>query len=221
MDPIEAKKIHRTIQSIYILSIILGCLGFLAAFSGLVGIAFQYRPNAYGPMSPGHELQDMKRMREELRAVNDRWRPYQILLIAIAIPVSAGLIFGGVKTMRREPAGVKLLLNALMAAAPYELANGIIGIMISRQVLAITTRSMQLVLDTGRPHGSPFLSGFPAIFAAISGAGVAFAACWMIAKFIFCIISFRYLRKPSVQPMLLAPPRPVPPPYNPAPPPNM
>lgn len=216
MDP---KKVRRTVQTICMLAIILGCLGIMAAMSGLFGIALQFRPNPYGQLPPGHGFQDMRKMHEELRAVNDRWRPYQLVIIVVSIPISAGLIFGGLKTWRREPVGIKVLTNSLMAFAPWELVSGTIGIMVSRQVMSITARSMQRVFQTGTPHDLPFVSIFSTFFAAISGLGVAFGIGWMIAKVVFCIIGFRFLQKPAVQPLLLADPRPVPPPF--VPPPNM
>jgi hypothetical protein len=190
------------VKAICIVAIVLGCLGVFSALGGMVGLLFgqQIQGAMSTPNQPGmppEMVQAQRDMERDLYAIQNRFLPINAVLIALLVLVSAGLLIGGIQSLRRVTPGRKVLVAACSAAIVFELLRGIVQVVIQAQTISMTMQHTERMLDAGGgPPGMAEMAMTVARVAII--VGIVFGVLWMLAKLVFYGISVWYLRKPSV-----------------------
>ncbi|PWT91973.1 MAG: hypothetical protein C5B54_04325 [Acidobacteria bacterium] len=207
----------RKLSTICYVALILSGMGLLTSLGGIAGLALRsvkiFPTTISGQNKKLAEAQ--KHMREELDAVTNQWRGYQIvLLIALAL-ISAAILLAAILTLQMKEIGLRLLPLTLLFAVPLEIARSVFGFIVSHEMSGIMLRYMHEVLQTGSQAGKQLqnvdgiMSNFMQIF---SGIAVFIGFVWVVAKIIFYIYSALYLKKPATHQMFVQQQIPTPPP---------
>ena len=201
---LPAKPPEGRIKAVCIGVVVLGGLGLASALMGAVGLwAGQQMQSAFSmPNQPGvpKKVQDLQRdMQREMQAVQNRFWTVNVVLLLGHVTVAAGLLAGGIQSLRRKPFGRKILIAACLAAIVFELIRGTVQAFIQVQVMSVMSRFFQAMMDVSMSQAAD-AAEWVAWGARVGLViGVVAMIVWILAKVVFYGVAVWYLRKPAVR----------------------
>ena len=110
--------------------------------------------------------------------------------------------------------GCSLLVGAFVVAVIFEIVRTIVGVVIQLDTAAAMSEMMVHMAEARPSHngsGGPPTAETIAMLAKVGAfIGIAFSVVFGLAKIVFYIVGFRYLRRPNIRALFPIPPSPVP-----------
>jgi hypothetical protein len=192
------------IKTLCIVVIVLAGLGLANALMGAVGLLVGQQMQAAFTMgnqpNVPQRVQDLQRdMQRGLQAVQDRFLAVNAVLLAAHAIVAAGLLAGGIQSLRRKVPGRKILIAACLSAIAFELIRGTVQAFMQVQVMSITMRFFQEMMEASMNEAAEAAEWVA--WGARVGivVGVLMLIGWILAKVVFYGFAVWYLRKPAVR----------------------
>jgi hypothetical protein len=150
------------LKVVCIVSIILGSLGLLMSLMGIAGqlmieamhSAMLSFVNVMPQAGPQQQADAMKEFFQASIDVQLAWRPLNMVLMGLNLFVASALVAGGIQALRMKPAGRKLLLAALAAAAVFEMIRGPATVAVQWQMSKSMGPLMQRMMEASTPAGA-------------------------------------------------------------------
>jgi hypothetical protein len=192
------------LKTIAVIAIVLGAMGLfsaLAATAGLlVGSKLQmaFSPANQPGMTP--ELRDAQQaMQDDMQALQDRFRPYNQVLVVLHAILAFFLLAGGIQTLRLVPAGRKVFLAACGVAIVFELIRAVVQGILQVQVGSLMAVHMGKMMEAQRTAPAGLGGMMSAVARIVVFVGLAIGLVWVVAKLVYFVMSIRILRKPEVE----------------------
>jgi len=189
-----------------VIAAVLGGLGLVTALWSIAAafLGMQAQANMFGQAGamPAEQQAAYREMMADMQSVVEQWKPFTLTVNSLATIASAGLLLGGIGTLRNKPAGRKLLVWFLLASIVTE--TGWLAMMIPMQMETntVTHRSMSKLFGAGASPGEPMPKEAKEVTEMIMKAsmvfGIAVIAAWVLAKVVFFGFAARYLCRPHV-----------------------
>ncbi len=192
------------VKAVCIIAIVLGAGGLATALMGTVGLVVgkQMQAAFSGFSQPGtpQPVKDLQlETQRQIQVIQDRfWTVNLVILLGHAI-VASLLVAGGIQALRRVRPGRKLLIAACLAAIAFELVRGIVQSVIQVQVLSVTMRFMEQMMEISMDQAADAVEWLVWFSRLAVVAGVLLAIAWILAKLVFYGLAVWYLRKPAVR----------------------
>lgn len=193
------------LQTICIIAIVLGALGFFAIGIGIVGAVMSdaiQKMATMGMPANSPQAQQQIKLQKDINAVTDKWAPVNYALFAVQFVVVGCLIVGGVKAFRLQPSGHRLLLMAFLIAIAFELMRLIPTISIQMATADIMEEFMADAMKAssgGRPLPPGAAKMTQTIMKGSVFIGIAFVVAWVLLKLGFYGYGTYYLRQPRTR----------------------
>jgi len=186
------------LTAICVIAIVLGTMGFMS--SGLKGVnlvfgrQLQQLVSSVGGMPNKKMKEAQDKLNEAIWEVNDRFLIPTILLTAAQFTLAMALIFGGLKALRLQAVGRKVLVMACSFVVVFEIAQMGMFAMMQIQMMPIMEVHMSRVMEAA-PGNNPAGQKFGQSIARFSLiAGFIMQGGWMLVKLFFLGFSIWYLR---------------------------
>ncbi len=192
------------IKALCIVVIVLAGLGLASALMGAVGLVVGQQMQGAFTMGnqPGvpQRVQDLQRdMQRGVQDVQNRFLAVNAVLLAGHAIVAAGLLAGGIQSLRRKLPGRKILIAACLAAIAFELVRGTVQAFIQVQLMSVTTRFFQEMMEVSMNEAAEAAEWVAWGARAAMVVGVLMMIGWILAKVVFYAFTVWYLRKSSVR----------------------
>lgn len=151
------------LKVVCIVSIVLGSLGLLMTTTGIVMTLMAERVQAstlrwmevvqkWAGIPP--QVQEVQReLMIEMAAVQERWVPINMGVLAVNVFVAAALLAGGIQALRMKAFGRKLLLAALAVAAVFEIVRVVPTSLMQWEISKQMGPYMQPIMEASTPKG--------------------------------------------------------------------
>jgi hypothetical protein len=204
--PAEAESTLKAgrIKALCIIIIVLAGLGLASALMGAVGLLVGQQMQGAFTMGnqPGvpKRVQDLQRdMQRGMQAVQDRYLAVNAVLLAGHVIVAAGLLVGGIQSLRRRIPGRKILIAACLSAIAFELIRGTVQAFIQVQVMSVMSRFFQEMMEVSMNEAAEVAEWVAWGARAAMVVGVLMLIGWILAKVVFYSVTVWYLRKLAVR----------------------
>lgn len=192
------------IKALCIVVIVLAGLGLASALMGAVGLLVGQQMQGAFTMGnqPGvpKRVQDLQRdMQRGIEAVQNQFLAVNAVLLAAHVIVAAGLLAGGIQSLRRRVPGRKILIAACLSAIAFELIRGTVQAFIQVQLMAVTTHFFQEMMEVSMNQAAEAAEWVAWGARAAMVVGVLLMVGWILAKVVFYGVAVWYLRKPAVR----------------------
>ncbi len=211
------------LKVVCIVSIVLGSLGLLMSIAGLVGQLSIERTNdatlrlmesLQQGAAPQPMIELQKELQSEIVAIQQRFMPLNLVLLGGNVLVAGALLAGGIQALRMKPAGRKLLLAALIAAAVFEVVRVPPTAFMQWQMSKLMSPFMQRIMDAGTPPGTAvppaqrrFMDKMArSVMVTTILIGIVTALSMAAVKIAFYVAGAWLLRRPHVRAMYLPEP---------------
>jgi hypothetical protein len=145
-------------------------------------------------------VQDLQRdMQRGIQAVQDQFLAVNAVLLAGHVIVAAGLLLGGIQSLRRKLPGRKILIAACLSAIAFELIRGTVQAFIQVQLMSVMTRFFQEMMQVSMNEAAEAAEWVAWSARAAMVVGVLMLIGWILAKVVFYSFAVWYLRKPAVR----------------------
>ena len=134
-----------------------------------------------------------------MQAVQDRFLAVNAVLLAGHVIVAAGLLVGGIQSLRRKIPGRKILIAACLSAIAFELIRGTVQAFIQVQVMSVMSRFFQEMMEVSMNEAAEAAEWVAWGARAAMVVGVLMLIGWILAKVVFYSVTVWYLRKPAVR----------------------
>jgi hypothetical protein len=199
----SAPRVGR-IKTLCIIIIVLAGLGLASALMGAVGLLAGQQMQAAFTMGnqPGvpPRVQDLQRdMQRGIQAVQDQFLAVNAVLLAGHVIVAAGLLLGGIQSLRRKFPGRKILIAACLSAIAFELIRGTVQAFIQVRLMSVMTRFFQEMMQVSMNEAAEAAEWVAWSARAAMVVGVLMLIGWILAKVVFYSFAVWYLRKSAVR----------------------
>jgi hypothetical protein len=192
------------LKTVAVIAIVLGAMGLFSALTATAGLLVGSRlqmalsPANQPGMTP--QLRDAQlAMQNDMQALQDRFQPYNLVLVVLHAILAFFLLAGGLQSLRLVPAGRKLFLAACSIAIVFELIRAVVQGILQVQMGSLMAVHMQKMMEA-QSNAPPGLGNMMSSFARIGIViGLAIGLVWVVAKLVYFVISIRILRKPEVE----------------------
>jgi hypothetical protein len=205
------------LKVVCIVSIVLGSLGLLMSTMGLVGQLSLERTRdatlrwmeALQKNAPQPMIELQKEMQNEMVAVQQEWMPLNLALLGVNVVVAGALLAGGIQALRMKPAGRKLLLAALIAAAVFEVVRLPPTAFMQWQMSKLMSPFMQRVMEASTPPGKALPPAQRQFFDKLGRSvmvtsilvGIITTLSMAVVKIAFYVAGIWLLRRPHIRAM--------------------
>jgi hypothetical protein len=151
------------LKAVCVVSIVLGSLGLLMATTGVVMTLLADRVQASTMkwmttfQGAGGLPPEVSKIQQELMvetaAIQQRWLPINLLVLAVGVVVASLLLAGGIQALRMKSTGRKLLLAALATAAVFELGRVVPTTLMQWEISKLMGPYMQRIMEASSPKG--------------------------------------------------------------------
>ena len=142
-------------------------------------------------------------MQENVRAVNARYWTAIVAFLVVLLAVASGLLVGGIKALRMDPVGRKLLLAACSIAILFELGRAIFTVILQIEVMTVMTASMSRMAEAAAPENMADAERFSSVLSMVMQgamiAGLVLGLAFVLVKVVFYVIGALYLRRENVR----------------------
>jgi hypothetical protein len=195
------------VKTLSIVSIVLGALGLLGAFSGAV--AFLADPGkimgatgtVHGETATSIEVQ--QDMSKAVIALTESWRNYNGVVALISFFVSAALLAGGIMCLKLGENGRRVLVTTFVMAIPFKVIQGIASVYIGVATMQIMGEYMPKLMRASTPTGTAMPAGVEGVASGLAQGsamfGIALGVGWLLLQIGFYVAGTIYLRKPDVR----------------------
>jgi len=192
------------IKTLCVIIIVLAGLGLASALMGavqlLVGQQMQAAFTMGNQPNVPKRVQDLQRdMQRGIQAVQDQFLAVNAVLLAGYVIVAAGLLLGGIQSLRRKLPGRKILIAACLSALAFELIRGTVQAFIQVQLMSVMTRFFQEMMQVSMNEAAEVAEWVAWSARAAMVVGVLMLIGWILAKVVFYSFAVWYLRKPAVR----------------------
>ena len=196
------------LTAICVITLVLGGLGLIASLVGLAALAAQDQIQKTfavksQPGMPENFAKTQQEMQAKMQTVQKPYRGVSMGLLATNIVLASCLIVGGIMVLRFHPKGCSLLVGAFVVAIAFETARTIVGVAMQLDTAAVMSQTMVRMAEASPSSGGSGGVQAAETIAMITRIGVfvgmAFTVVFGLAKIIFYIIGFRYLRRPTIR----------------------
>lgn len=185
------------LTAVCVIAIVLGIMGTLAVCIGGVGLAANSAMQGMITVSPNATPFDKAQveLQQEMMSINTRHLPAVIVLLVAQLAVSPLLIAGGVKALRMQHSGRRLLIYAFVAVIIFEVVRTAFQLYLQMQMLPLYDEmAMRLAREGGN---TPQVEIFQRVGKGAAMAGVVFMIFWGAVKLVLYGLSARYLGLPK------------------------
>jgi hypothetical protein len=199
------------LTSVCIIAIVLGVLGFLTGSLTLVTQAasnqLQQLQSQWGAAGASPQVRDVQaEMNAKSMAIMNRFRLVNVLLGLAQLGLCAALVIGGVRTLRLNERGRKLLFIACSLAMLFELTRAVPTVLMQLENMALMADYFPRVMEASVPSGqSQQVAEFAKMmtrFSLIMGWVILFG--WLSMKLAFYGSSAYYLTRPKTKALFAA-----------------
>lgn len=186
------------------IAILLGSLGIISSLCGIIAMSRLQNPTVAPARSgvPDGYYKAQLELMTKLQGVQERFLEVNTGVLATNASLSVCLIAAGIMCMQFQFTGHSLLLWTFGFVVAFETARLIAYGLMANNVLAIL--STMAVDIQSRGFGSGIRDSLAALdavkyYALLSRIGCSIMATFAIGEIVFCILGFRYLRKPDIR----------------------
>ena len=189
------------LTAIAIVVVVIGVLGLLACGTKFLNLAFgrQMQQMFAGIGAPNEQ---MRKAQEEMNAaimgVADRFFVPNVILATSQFFLSIALIFGGIKSLKLDALGRKVLLIALALLLFYEIGNLVTQILTQLGMMPIMQLYMPRMMTVPGQENAGAQRFGTAIAKFSMVAGIVMQSGWTLVKMVFYGFAIYFLRKPNV-----------------------
>jgi hypothetical protein len=191
------------LTAICVIAIVLGVMGFMSSGMKGVNLVFgkQFQKLVAGVSgTPNKEMAEaQEELNEAMWELSDRFLIPNILLASTQFALAIALTFGGLKAMKLQAIGRKVLVVAFSFVVVFEIAQLGLFAMIQIQMMPLMDIHMSRVLEAA-PGNNPGSEKFAQSIAKYSLiAGFIMQGGWMLVKLVFLGIAIWYLRTQRIR----------------------
>jgi hypothetical protein len=188
---------------ICVMAIALGGFGLLNGAIGVAGVAFQKQlQNAFAPRAQAGLPPELQKAQQEYtQRTQDLQAQYAIPLGAAAsarMGIGLGLVIGGIWCLGGKPNGREMFMLALAAAIVFEIANGILQVIFSMQMIGMTNEFFQKFVDNMPNQRGPGPEMMLSIMHGVMWLGIGLGLLWDLVKLGFYFGGLLYLRRSAI-----------------------
>lgn len=192
------------VKTLSIISIVLGALGLLGAFSGAA--AFLAGPQkTMGAMKgmSAEEVEVQQEMAKAIVALTEDWKTFNGIVTILSFIVAAALIAGGIMSLKIRKQGRDVLATTFVVAIPLKVVQAVASVWIGMATIEILHEYLPKIMQAANPPGRSLPAGAQGVATSIGEAaallGIAFGVGWILLQLGFFIVGAIYLRKPEVR----------------------
>lgn len=190
------------LTAICVIAIVLGVMGcgssVLKGVNAFAGKYFQDMVSSMGGQPNNEMAKAQQEMNEAIWEVNNRYTIPTLVLAAAQFFVGIAIVVGGIRTLGLKAAGRKLLLMACCFILLYEIAQFIMMLFQTMQMMPIMEVHMSRMMEA-TPGNNPSAQEFGKTMAKFSLiGGMIFQGGWLLIKFVFFGIAIWYLGRPRI-----------------------
>lgn len=200
--------------AICVIALILGGLGGLVSLLSLG--AFAAQPQIQKAIAVKQKagmskelVKAQQALQEKSQAVSDRYWGVNVGITATNLLVAGCLFTGAILVLCLWPKGRSLLIGVFAVAVAFEIVRTILQITMQFDMMAATSDAMRHMFEASYPAKGA--NGAQTAEVAAMAArvafyfGIAFSIAFGLAKIIFYIVGFRYLRRPNIRALFQKP----------------
>jgi hypothetical protein len=202
------------LSTICVIAIVMGALGAMNVLAGL-GMYFlqPVMQQAFQPsVGPGVSREDVRQYRDiqdKTQAIADKHIVLAMSLLALAFLSSVGLILGGLKTLRLNDMGRKVLMATLVLCVVYELGHWTQQFMVMPEIGAAMRETYQKSIEE-LPPGSVQRRSQELTLTIVgisTTASLVFVVALGAVKLVYYFLTLIYLNRQPIRDLYLAKPR--------------
>lgn len=189
------------LKAICIIAIVLGALGTLASFGGLVSLALNQSiirgfglPGQSGAGEQAEQLQE--ELQREVVAIGAKYLPFTAATVILRLVAGLLLLVGGILTLKLASTGRWLLLAGCSVAILYELVGTVLQVVVQTQTLPMVGKSLEAMLQRSGQGQIPPGLGQILLVSMYVMLGVTLVT--VLVKIVFYVVSIVYLKKSTV-----------------------
>jgi hypothetical protein len=189
------------LTAIAVISIVMACMGMFTVLASVVGLAAGEKLmnlQFSGQKIPPERAQAVEQVKQEFLAVNQRWKSIGLALLGARGLIVLGLLVGGIMVLLLKPPGRTILGATFLLAVIADSAATATGIAMQREIIPIQHRMMAASMASAK-GGAALGESMGQMTESLAFVGYAMGIMWLLAKIVYYLVGFFYLRKPEVR----------------------
>jgi hypothetical protein len=188
------------LTAVCIIAIVLGVLGLCGSVLGVASVAFQGKLQALmkqqQELAPKvrnnalkQQMEIQNKVSEATQKVANRHLGVTSVFLALNLLLSAGLLAGGIATLKLSPKGRQFLMGVFLAAIVFEILRSILTVFTQLDMVA----ELSAIRNVGGPADMPLTLAKAGIVG-----GLVLGLVLVLGMVVFYAIGASYLRRPKV-----------------------
>jgi hypothetical protein len=191
------------LTAICVIAVVLGAMGFMS--SGMKGVNLVFGKQLQAMFAgmggmPNQKMADAQQeMNDAMWEVTDRFWIPNVVLACAQFALAIALLFGGLKALKLQARGRKVLLAALVCVVVFEFAQLGVNSLMQIQMMPIMETYMPRMMESapGNNAGGEEMARTFAKFSLI--AGLIMQGGWMLVKMVFLAVAIWYLNRQRIR----------------------